>query len=55
MWCPVCGEWLAQEIAQSEARYLAHRLLRHEPSPIQALGGLLFSLLAGYLVKQLVD
>jgi len=36
--CAVCGEVLAQEVVQNEARWLAHRLLKHQPPAVQALG-----------------
>ncbi len=32
MVCAVCGEILAQEVVQNEARWLAHRLLKHRLS-----------------------
>jgi len=43
MVCAVCGEVLAQEVVQSEARWLAHRLLKHQPPAIQGLGVIFFT------------
>jgi hypothetical protein len=43
MVCAVCGEVLAQEVVQNEARWLAHRLLKHQSPAIQALGVLAFT------------
>lgn len=55
MWCPVCGDSLATDVAQDEARWLAHRLFRQEPEAVQAAAAILFSILAAYLVRQLLD
>ena len=35
MICPDCGEFLAQDVVQSEARMLVHRLLKHQPPAVQ--------------------
>ncbi len=35
MICPDCGEFLVQEVLQSEARMIVHRLLRHQPPVVQ--------------------
>jgi len=43
MVCAVCGEVLAQEVVQSEARWLAHRLLKHQTPAVQGLGVILFT------------
>ncbi len=43
MVCQVCGEVLAQEVVHSEARKLAHRLLKHQPAAVQGLGVIVFT------------
>jgi hypothetical protein len=40
MICAVCGEILAQEVVQNEALWLAHRVLKHQPPAVQALGAI---------------
>lgn len=53
MLCPVCGEVLERAVVQSEARWLAHRLLKHQPSEIQAFGALLLSVGGMWLAAKL--
>lgn len=44
MVCAACGEVLAQEVVQSEARWLAHRLLKHQSPTVQAAGVIVFTI-----------
>ena len=44
MVCAICGEVLAQKVAQNEGRWLAHWLLKHQPPAVQAMGVLAFTL-----------
>jgi hypothetical protein len=37
MFCPVCGEWIADEIINKEVSLLIHRVFRHEPALATAL------------------
>ena len=53
MLCPICGEILKRAVMQSEARWLAHRLLKHQPPAIQALGALAISVGGMWLVSKL--
>jgi hypothetical protein len=53
MLCPVCGEVLARAVVQSEARWLAHHLLKHQPPTIQALGALALTFCGVWLVSKL--
>lgn len=54
MLCPQCGEVLVGNLVQREARLLAHRLLRHQNPVVQAVGALAFTLLANWLLTQIV-
>jgi hypothetical protein len=53
MVCAVCGEILAQEVVQSEARWLAHRLLKHQPPAVQALGVLTLTIVGFWGLSKL--
>jgi hypothetical protein len=53
MFCPECGEYLAETILQGEAQLLVHRLLRHADPMVQAAVGVLVSALATWLVVQI--
>lgn len=44
MYCPQCGEFLAETILQGEARMLAHRLTRHADPVVQAIVGTVASI-----------
>ena len=53
MFCPECGEYLAETILTGEAQLLIHRLLRHADPMVQAAIGALVSVLATWLVVQI--
>ena len=51
MLCPVCGEWIADEIISRELTLVIHRILRHEPVLAGALS-LGASVLVGWGVQR---
>jgi hypothetical protein len=53
MVCPVCGEILAHEVVKSEARWLAHRFLKHQPPEVQRLGVILFTVVGFWGLSKL--
>ena len=52
MTCPECGEYLAEQLVQGEARLLVHHWLRHQPPAVQTAA--IWALVAGalWLVSQ---
>jgi hypothetical protein len=53
MICPECGEYLAQQLIQGEARVLVHRWLRHQPPAVQVAATWALVVGALWLVSQL--